>query len=83
MKKNLVVFLVLSILLSGLIGCSAGAKAEAENLSTFVTVESNFRYKIVYHSETKVMYVMSCGHYKDEGIFTALLNADGSPMLYE
>ena len=53
---------------------------EAE--STFVQVEQEllgvYNYKIVYHKDTKVMYVV--GHYSD---FTVMLNADGTPMIWE
>lgn len=70
----------------GLIGRSTGTKAEAEpnaeGFGTFITVETNYHYDIVYHSEIKVMYVMSRRVY-NRGTFTVLLNADGSPMLYE
>lgn len=55
---------------------------EAEYTNMFVTVESNWYYKIVYHRDTKVMYTISRGN-NNQGNFTLLVNADGSPMLYE
>jgi hypothetical protein len=49
---------------------------------TFVQVESGGGWRIVYHSKTKVMYVVS-DFYRDYGcVFTLLLNADGTPMTY-
>lgn len=39
-------------------------------------------YDVVYHRDTKVMYVISRGQY-NSGQFTLLVNADGSPMLYK
>lgn len=37
---------------------------------------------LVYHEDTKVMYAVSIG-LKNQGSFTVLVNADGSPMLYD
>lgn len=39
-------------------------------------------YDVVYHKDTKVMYVISRGQY-NSGQFTLLVNPDGSPMLYK
>ena len=49
--------------------------------SRFTRIESSAlrdSYDVVYDNETKVMYTVS---YKGE--FTVLLNADGTPLLYE
>ena len=48
--------------------------------SMFVEVEVTEYWRIVCHKETKVMYAVSCG--VSFGVFTLLVNADGSPMIY-
>lgn len=40
------------------------------------------RYIIVYHKQTKVMYVVSDGM-DNKGDFTVLVNPDGTPMIYK
>jgi hypothetical protein len=69
----------------GLVGChddSQPQEVASYDGSSFVIVESGLEYCIVYHKDTKVMYTMSIGYY-NEGDFTVMVNADGSPMLYE
>ena len=39
-------------------------------------------FYIVYDNETKVMYAVSNGDY-NRGVLTMLVNADGTPKLYE
>jgi hypothetical protein len=48
----------------------------------FVTIESGWDYRVVYHKDTKVMYAVSDGS-SNIGTFTLLVNPDGSPMLYK
>lgn len=83
--KKLIVALAVVIVVC-LSGCGANEKStENENpkeTSMFVTVESNGAWSVVYHKETKVMYAVS-GTYRNCGTFTLLVNADGTPMLYE
>ena len=50
--------------------------------SDFVMVESTGGFYVVYHKETKVMYAVSDSAY-NQGNFTLLVNADGSPMVYK
>lgn len=52
------------------------------NTSMFVQVESAGAWRVVYHRDTKVMYAVSYGSYNN-GCFTLLVNADGTPMLWE
>jgi hypothetical protein len=74
-------FLILNIT-----GCtSADNMTEStakEHEASFVIVEkelvNGYFYKIVYHKETKVMYVL--GQYND---FEVMLDADGKPLLWE
>lgn len=66
-------------------GCNSNpteSKVVEEAPSMFVVVESSDIWRVVYHRETKVMYAVSDGYY-NKGTFTLLVNADGTPMLYE
>lgn len=47
-----------------------------------VYVEETSAYCIVYDKYTKVMYAVSNGGYNC-GDFTLLVNADGTPLLYD
>ena len=77
MKKFLCVIIAL-LLVATCTGCYSD---DNDSGNSFVVVETDmlvgYHYKIVYHKDTKVMYVV--GHYED---FTVMLNPDGSPMLY-
>lgn len=85
MKK----IIVMCILALCLLLCSCGAKGviKQENIDTtgrysmFVEVECTNHWIVVYHIETKVMYVVSDDDYI-QGIFTMLVNADGTPMVW-
>ena len=57
-------------------------KESKQKKSEFVTVETGWVYKVVYNRDTKVMYAVSYGP-NNQGTFTLLVNADGSPMVYE
>lgn len=48
---------------------------------TFTVIERTYNWQVVYHNETKVMYVVSDGG-SNRGTFTLLVNPDGSPMVY-
>ena len=79
--------LVLSTVLM-IVALSACALNQTEDLvvdgqpSMFVKVEDGPSWNVYYHNETKVMYVVSMSSYNC-GNFTVLVNADGTPMLYE
>ena len=80
-KAMLIISLVfLMVILSG---CMETATEERpKQLSRFVLVENTAVYNVVYDKETKVMYAVS--HYgAGSGVFTLLVNADGSPKLWE
>lgn len=87
MKKILLTCVLLLTLL--LCSCNSQMLTEEEvskdntsNLSMFIQVENGGGYRIVYHRDTKVMYAISTGYY-NQGTFTVMLNADGTPMLWE
>ena len=48
----------------------------------FVLIEKGENWKVVYHRETKVMYVMSEGLY-NKGNFVVMVDSDGKPLLYK
>lgn len=79
--KKIIVCLVAVLLLCG---CKDVDSVNTDNTqkSMFVRIETASTWSVVYHRETKVMYVVSCGRYNG-GNFTLLVNADGTPMLYE
>lgn len=85
MKRKIIAMAMLACLL--LAGCSNFAKVEDKTesdieISMFVIVEHTGNWRVVYHRETKVMYAVSDSGY-NYGNFTLLVNADGSPMLWE
>lgn len=90
MKKRVLILLMTIMFILTLIGCSN--KNEKSNFSNtvdpmFIIVcyeddEWDTDWYIVYHKETKVMYAVSCGAY-NRGVFTLLVNADGTPMIWE
>ena len=81
MKK---VKVIATLALTSLLLTGCGKKMEmnidksADETAPFVIVEICDFYNIVYHKDTKVMYTVS-----NYGSFTVMLNADGTPMLYE
>lgn len=52
--------------------------------SVFVVVEKDFlnHYSVVYHKESKVMYILSQGAY-NSGNFIVMLDDDGTPVTYK
>jgi hypothetical protein len=62
-------------------GCQPITQAEA-SFSVFEEVTRDKWATIVYHKETKVMYAVSRNTY-NYGTFCLLVNADGTPMLWE
>jgi hypothetical protein len=84
-RKKIVCALLAVMMMAAVCGCAASESAseKAENsTSMFVPVESDVSWTVVYQKDTKVMYAVSRGTY-NRGTFTVLLNADGTPMLYE
>ena len=86
MKKiNAKLMLVLLICALFLVGCSKVSRYKAdssEDESMFVCVEETYGWTVVYHKDTKVMYVVSNGIYNN-GTFTLLVDEQGKPMLWE
>lgn len=83
--KKFIVCLVAVLLLCGCSGVNTvdeENKANNDVKSMFIQIEDKGMWVVVYHRETKVMYAVSDGPY-NYGTFTLLVNADGTPMLYE
>lgn len=86
--KKIILVLCTCLLLTG---CGKGQsnqegnnqqKENKQKKSEFVTIEDGWNYKVVYHRDSKVMYVVSWGSY-NIGTFTLLVNVDGTPMVYK
>jgi starvation-inducible outer membrane lipoprotein len=78
--KKIVALMIVALSLA-LTGCSE-VEEKISDKSEFVIVEGTSSWYIVYHKKTKVMYAVSQGAYNG-GTFTLLVNADGTPMLWE
>lgn len=77
-KKCVFLLALIAMLLSG---CASEEETETSG-KMFVTVERTWNYSIVYNKETRVMYAVSDGSYNN-GTFTLLVNADGTPMIWK
>lgn len=80
--KKWILGIVLAVVMAVCLVSCGGTESNARTQSMFVTVEYGINYDIVYCRETKVMYAISDGSY-NRGTFTLLVNADGSPMIWE
>ena len=84
---SLAVFLVIISIVVMFAGCTS-TRAEAkevddvDNGNTFILVDADYYCWIVYHKDTKVMYAVSRSGY-NAGTYTVLVNADGTPMIWE
>lgn len=81
MKKIIAILLVLAMVVC-FVGCAEIEENTPEENSKFVIVEKTAIWTVVYHKDTRVMYAVSYGSYNC-GTFTLLVNADGTPMLYD
>lgn len=86
MKRKIIFILVLAFALSVFAACTTATitseEQEQNYKSMFVVVEITIEWKIVYHKDTRVMYAVSDASY-DRGNFTLLVNADGTPLLWD
>lgn len=84
MRKIFFIFIAVALCLS-LCACGGPPVQVESNVSAasmFVEVENNLTWRVVYHRETKVMYVISQGT-ENYGNFTVLLNPDGTPQTWK
>lgn len=88
MKKLAVIFMTIALCACLFAGCGGShvnqsSDYNVDQASMFVFVEYvTGGWRVVYHKDTKVMYVVSCGSYNC-GTFTVMLNPDGTPMIWE
>ena len=84
---GLAAFLIIVSIMLTFAGC-ASIRAEAKEVeetddgSTFILVDADYYCWIVYHKDTKVMYAVSRSP-NNIGTYTLLVNADGTPMIWE
>lgn len=87
MKKKIIALILSIVAMTSVVSCH-GKEAEARDEETFVVVQENWEYDIVYDKETKVMYTYSKGgygyrtDYDNRGVFTLLVDEDGKPKLW-
>lgn len=88
MKRLIALLMAIALCACLLVGCGGSSvstsSAYNENApSMFITIENvSESWRVVYHKDTKVMYVISGGSY-NRGTFTVMLNPDGTPMIWE
>ena len=84
MKKKILTLIMVATMIFGLVGCSGTTVEnanESNKSSMFVVVESTSLWDVVYHKDTKVMYIVSRGSY-NQGTFTVMVNSEGTPLIY-
>lgn len=87
MKKIICALIALVVLVAVLASCSEGLAVEVEgqtknNTSMFIEVERTEYWRVVYHKDTKVMYVISDG-VQNGGNFTVMVDRYGFPLVWE
>ena len=83
MKKILSIIAILVLCICTLTACVSTVESEPKNeASMFVEVERCASWIVVYHRDTKVMYVVSDGSY-NRGTFTMLVDENGLPLIWE
>lgn len=86
MKKIICALIALVVLVAVLASCSEGTVVEvegkdAQNTSMFIEVERTDLWRVVYHKDTKVMYVISYG-VRNIGNFTVMVDRYGFPLIW-
>ena len=77
-----IIAIALVVVVLFFVGCGDTNNSVKASDDVFVMVSKNFSYAVVYDRETKVMYAISDATY-NQGNFTMLVNADGTPKLYK
>lgn len=91
--RKLQLILTICIIMAVFFAACNGSKAEPANSASVIDTREDYNnvfeqvgygedYIIVYHKQTKVMYVVSA-EYRNRGNFTVLVNPDGTPMIYK
>jgi len=78
--------MALGLLTVALMGCGKKVNNiepdKQSDVSMFACIERTSTWMIVCHKETKVMYAVS-NYGAGSGVFTLLVDRDGSPMVWE
>lgn len=86
MKNKILTIIFTALLLLAIVSIVAcnSQSVDASNYykNMFTRVYTDTDFYVIYDNETKVMYAVSDGHY-NSGNFTLLVNADGTPKLYD
>ena len=83
MKKSILVCLVCLLCFVSCDNVKSAEKVNSEETtSMFVEVEESYYWRVVYHKETRVMYVVSEGEY-NRGVFTLMVDREGKPLLWK
>lgn len=91
--RKLQLILTICIIMTVLFAACSSITVEPANAVSAIDTRENYNnvfervgygsnYDIVYHKQTKVMYVVSEEYY-NRGNFTLLVNPDGTPMIYK
>lgn len=78
MKKKILAAILATTLL--IAGCSDTANVSAGQGRMMEKVEDEWGYTIYVDKDTNVMYIKRAG---DGGTFTVMLNADGTPKIWQ
>ena len=78
MRKKLITAIITAALL--IAGCSDTANVSEEQDRMMEKVEDEWGYAIYVDKDTNVMYIKGSG---DGVTFTAMLNADGTPKIWQ
>lgn len=78
MRKKLIAAIITATLL--IAGCSDTANVSAGQDRMVEKIEENWGYVIYVDRDTNVMYIKGSG---DGGTFTVMLNADGTPKIWQ
>lgn len=78
MKKKFIAAIITATLL--IAGCSDTANVSEEQDRMMEKVEDEWGYAIYVDKDTNVMYIKGTG---DGGTFTVMLNADGTPKIWQ
>ena len=84
---GLAAFLIVASIVLTFAGCTS-IEAEAKEVddtddgNTFILVDADYYCWVVYHKDTKVMYAVSRAP-NNIGTYTLIVNADGTPMVWE
>ena len=84
MKKKILAVLITVALSISMIGCTESETTASKEYSNsmFIPIEKNFNWHIVYHSQTKVMYIVTAEGFGGRN-FTLMVDADGNPLLWQ